>query len=91
MARQVRQSTQFKRDIKRLMRQGADLTKLEAIVIRLVAELPLDERQRDHALSGNWRGYRDCHIEPDWLLIYRVVDDELQLTRTGSHAELFGR
>ena len=73
------------------MRQGADLTKLEAIVIRLVAELPLDERQRDHALSGNWRGYRDCHIEPDWLLIYRVVDDELQLTRTGSHAELFGR
>ncbi len=90
MALQLRQSTQFKRDIKRLTRQGADLTKLEAVVIRLVAELPLEERHRDHALAGNWRGYRDCHIEPDWLLIYHVIDDELQLTRTGSHAELFG-
>lgn len=91
MARQVRQSTQFKRDIKRLTRQGAELAKLESVVIRLVAELPLEERHHDHALTGNWRGYRDCHIEPDWLLIYRLVDDELQLTRTGSHAELFGR
>lgn len=91
MARQVRQSTQFKRDIKRLTRQGADLAKLETVVVCLVAELPLDERHRDHALTGNWRGYRDCHIEPDWLLLYRVVDDELQLTRTGSHAALFGR
>lgn len=91
MARQVRQSTQFKRDIKRLTRQGADLAKLETVVIHLVAERPLAERHRDHALTGNWRGYRDCHIEPDWLLLYRIVDDELQLTRTGSHAELFGR
>lgn len=91
MARQVRQSTQFKRDIKRLTRQGADLAKLETVVIHLVGERPLAERHRDYALTGNWRGYRDCHIEPDWLLLYRIVGDELQLTRTGSHAELFGR
>jgi len=50
----------------------------------------LEEKYRDHPLTGNWRGYRDCHIQPDWLLIYRIADVELQLIRTGSHAELFG-
>ncbi len=87
----IRQSTQFRRDIKRLNRQGADLSKVEMVVKVLVAQEPLAERYRDHPLTGNWVGYRDCHIQPDWLLIYRVVDDELQLARTGGHAEVFGK
>ena len=87
----IRQSTQFRRDIKRLSRQGADLSKIETVIKALVAQEPLAERYRDHPLTGNWVGYRDCHIQPDWLLIYRVIDDELQLNRTGSHAELFSK
>jgi len=87
----IRQSTQFRRDIKRLSRQDTDLSLLEAVIKKLVAQEPLEERYRDHPLTGNWRGYRDCHLQPDWLLIYRIHDDELQLVRTGSHAELFGK
>jgi mRNA interferase YafQ len=56
----------------------------------LVEQVPLDERFRDHALIGDWKGFRECHIQPDWLLIYRIEGDELQLARTGSHAQLFG-
>lgn len=87
----IRQSTQFRRDIKRLLRSGADLVKLEEVIETLVDEQALDSRYRDHSLIGNWKGHRECHIQPDWLLIYRVTGDELQLVRTGSHSELFGR
>lgn len=87
----VRQSTQFRRDVKRLLRQGADLSRLEAVVATLIDEQALDDRYRDHALIGNWKGHRECHIHPDWLLIYRVTSEELQLVRTGTHSELFGR
>jgi mRNA interferase YafQ len=86
----IRQSTSFRRDVKRLLRQGAELARLETVVGRLVAQQPLDEHYRDHALVGNWRGYRECHIQPDWLLIYQATEAELQLVRTGSHRELFG-
>lgn len=86
----LRQSSKFRRDVKRLLRSGIDLSKLESVVETLVDQEPLDERYRDHPLIGNWKGYRECHLQPDWLLIYRVVSDELQLVRTGSHAELFG-
>jgi mRNA interferase YafQ len=65
------------------------MTKLRELLLLLLAEDPLPERCRDHPLRGNWKGYRDAHIEPDWLLIYRFVDDELHLVRTGSHADLF--
>lgn len=85
----IRQSTQFRRDIKRLKRQGVDLAKLKAVINQLVAQSPLSETNRDHLLVGNWKGFCECHIQPDWLLIYRVEDEELQLARTGSHAELF--
>ncbi len=91
MLLRIRQSTKFRRDIKRLSKQGADLSKLETAIKALVAKEPLEEKYRDHPLTGNWGGYRDCHLQPDWLLIYRVADDELQLARTGSHAELFGK
>ncbi len=86
----IRQATRFRRDVKRLRRQGRDLAQLKLVIKTLVAEDPLDGRYRDHALVGNWYGFRECHLQPDWLLIYRVEDDELQLARTGSHAELFG-
>lgn len=87
----IRQSTQFRRDVKRLLRSGVDLSKLEDVITTLVNQQILEDRFRDHPLIGNWRGHRECHIQPDWLLIYRVIDLELQLVRTGSHSELFGR
>ena len=90
MALSIRQSTTFKRDIKRLQRQRVDLSKLTAVITTLADENPLESHYRDHALVGNWKGYRECHIQPDWLLIYRVENDELQLARSGSHANLFG-
>ena len=90
MALTIRQATKFRRDVKRLKRQGVDLAPLQAVIVTLVAEKSLDERYRDHLLVGNWRGFHECHLQPDWLLIYRIEMDELQLARTGSHAELFG-
>ncbi len=87
----IRQSTQFRRDVKRLLRGGVDLSKLEVVVTVLVSQQTLEDRFRDHPLIGNWKGHRECHIQPDWLLVYRVKDQELQLVRTGSHSELFGR
>jgi mRNA interferase YafQ len=86
----IRQSTQFRRDVKRLLRGGVDLSKLEDVVTVLVNQQTLEVRFRDHPLIGNWKGHRECHIQPDWLLVYRVKDQELQLVRTGSHSELFG-
>lgn len=82
-------TSQFKRDIKRLQKQGKDMEKLKALITLLVNEEPPPEPYQDHPLRGNWKGYRDAHIEPDWLLLYRVQDNELQLARTGSHANLF--
>ncbi len=90
MSLPIRQSTIFKRDIKRLRRQRVDLSKLTAVVTTLANQKPLRLQYRDHALVGNWKEYRECHILPDWLLIYRVENDELQLARSGSHANLFG-
>ena len=82
-------SSQFKRDVKRLQKRGKDMGKLRIVLGLLIEKSPLPEAYQDHALRGNLRGYRDAHIEPDWLLLYRVVGDELHLARTGSHADLF--
>jgi mRNA interferase YafQ len=82
-------SGQFRRDVKRAARRGKDMSRLRALIVRLLAGDALPERYKDHPLRGNWKGYRDVHIEPDWLLIYRIVGDELHLVRTGSHADLF--
>jgi len=83
------QTSHFKRDFKRAKKRGKDLGKLKEVV-RLIAEgEALEERHRDHALGGKWTGSRDCHIEPDWILIYRVDDSSLFLERTGSHSDLF--
>ena len=83
------QTIQFKKDIKRLQKRGKDLAKIKAVIDLLLAQKPLPEKNRDHPLGGNWAGHRDCHIEPDWLLIYKVLDDEVRLERTGTHSDLF--
>ena len=82
-------STQFKRDVKRAKKRGKDLSKLRTLLSLLIERKPLPASSFDHPLKGNWKGYRDVHIEPDWLLLYRVVGNELHLVRTGSHADLF--
>ena len=82
-------SSQFKRDVRRAAKRGRDLTKLRALLSSLIRQHPLTARHLDHPLRGIWKGYREAHIEPDWLLIYRVVGSELRLVRTGSHADLF--
>ena len=82
-------SGQFRKDVKRAEKRGKDLNKLKQVLVLLLDGEILPERLRDHPLRGNWNGYRDLHIEPDWLLIYRIAGDELNLARTGSHADLF--
>lgn len=88
-------SGQFKRDYKLALKRGCDPKKLEEVVSILCREEPLPQSYRDHALtitnSRNYKGMRECHIEPDWLLIYKVVRDTLilKLIRTGSHSDLF--
>ena len=81
----------FKKDYKRCKKQGKDLQKLKKVIADLRAGKTLDEKHQDHSLSGNYFGSRECHIEPDFLLIYRIDDDKLVLTavRLGSHSELF--
>ena len=85
----VFQTSQFRKDIKKAGKRGKDLTKLME-VIRLISNgSPLPDKHRDQPLSGNWSGSRDCHMEPDWLLIYRVDEECLFLERTGTHSDLF--
>ena len=83
------QSGQFRRDVKRAEKRGKDMAKLRQALLLLLNGEALPERYKDHPLRGNWNGYRDLHIEPDWLLIYKILGDELLLARTGSHADLF--
>ena len=84
---------QFKKDYKLAIKRGCDPKKFEAVVTLLCAEQPLPEKYRDHALtaSRNYQGVRECHIEPDWLLVYQVVNEKLilKLIRTGTHSDLF--
>ena len=87
--RSIRCDTQFKRDVKRLKKRHKDLEKLKIIIQLLVAGEKLRPENRDHKLKGTLKDCRKCHIEPDWLLIYRIEGSELCLARTGSHADLF--
>ncbi len=89
MMRQIRYTKQFQKDFKRLQKQGKELTMLKVVIGQLAAGEILSAKYKDHPLHGNYAGTRDCHIAPDWVLIYVVVGDELRLIRTGSHAELF--
>ncbi len=82
-------TSQFKKDFKRVSKQGKDLEKLEFIIETLLSKKILDPKFKDHPLSGKWKNHRDCHIEPDWVLIYQITSDSLILERTGSHSDLF--
>jgi len=82
-------TTQFERDLRLMQRRGKSIDKLKAVLTKLIDEEPLAERQLDHPLTGNYRGRRECHIEPDWLLIYKLVDEEIIFERTGTHTDLF--
>lgn len=87
---ELRATSTFEKDLKRARKQGKDLDKQEAIVNLLQAQAQLPARCHPHPLRGNWLGYWDCHVEPDWILLYKITDKMLILTRTGSHADLFG-
>lgn len=89
---ELRFTAKFKKDYKRIKRQGKDPSKLETTLEALVRGKNLPDAMRDHSLGGTYRGHRECHIEPDWLLIYRVDEKGLVLvaTRTGSYSELLG-
>lgn len=89
--REIVLSSRFKRDLKLIVKRGYDLNLLDTVVEKLANDIPLEERHRDHALTGNYVGFRECHVLPDWLLIYRVDDTELILflSRTGTHSDLF--
>ena len=84
-------SGQFKRDIKAAQKRGKDLSKLRTLLLLLIEAAPIPSEYLDHPLKGQWKGYRDSHIEPDWLLIYRVEGDDLHLVRTGTHSDIFGQ
>lgn len=88
--REVHFTTRFKKDYKRLQNQPRILQRLHTVIDLLQSAQPLARKYGDHALTGNWSGHRECHITPDWLLIYRLEEDMLILDRTGSHADLFG-
>jgi mRNA interferase YafQ len=87
--RQISRSAQFKRDVKLAEKRGKDLAKLRELISLLAEEESLPPQYKDHALSGKWKYYRDSHIEPDWLLLYKVDRNDLYLVRTGTHADLF--
>jgi mRNA interferase YafQ len=86
---QIERSNQFKKDVKKALKRGKNPDLLKEIIELLVNRRQLPAKNRDHKLSGNYVNYRECHIEPDWLLIYFVTDEVLRLERTGTHADLF--
>jgi mRNA interferase YafQ len=87
--KRVSQTTHFSRDLKKMRKRGKDLSKLREVVRQLAVGKLLDPRLRDHALVGQWQPSRDCHIEPDWILIYTADEATLRLERTGTHSDLF--
>ena len=88
----IKYQTAFKKDYKRIKKRGYNISLLEEVIDKLANQKELDKKYKDHALVGQWIGFRECHIAPDWLLIYQIKEDELvlTLTRTGTHTELLG-
>ncbi len=85
----IRYSAKFKKDFKTCVKRNYDMSLLQQAIDTLKIPAPLPLKNKDHNLSGNYSEYRECHIQPDWLLIYQQTDTELLLYRTGSHADLF--
>ena len=84
-------TNKMKRDVRRIVKRGKDITKLIIALDLLAAKTPLPQNYNDHSLKGDMQGYRECHLEADWLLIYYVVEDKLTLVAigTGTHSDLF--
>ncbi len=82
-------TSQFKKDYKKIMTSDNDIKLLEDVMQTLIKQQPLKPKHRDHILTGNYKGHRECHIKPDWLLIYRLESDTIIFVRTGKHAILF--
>ena len=93
MKRDIVWTTRFKKDYKLAIKRHLDIELLDDIIRALSRGETLSEKNKDHELSGDWTGHRECHIQPDWLLVYRIEDDVLvlTLTRTGTHSDLFGK
>ncbi|MCI5752353.1 MAG: type II toxin-antitoxin system YafQ family toxin [Oscillospiraceae bacterium] len=89
----IKYHSSFKKDYKRIVKRGYDIKQFEKVLNILVNKESLPQIYRDHELSGNWKGCRECHIQPDWLLIYKIENDVLTLTlfRTGTHSDLFDK
>jgi len=85
----IQSTKKFLKDLKRASKRGKNIDDLEHLIDLLQAETPLPPNNKDHPLIGNWSKHRECHIDPDWLLIYRIDGQSLILERTGSHADLF--
>ncbi|WP_325200865.1 type II toxin-antitoxin system YafQ family toxin [Oscillibacter sp.] len=87
----IRYEKSFKKDYKRVKRRGYDIELLENVLELLARQEPLPPKYKDHALTGEYKGFRECHITPNWLLVYEIHDQELilVLTRTGTHSDLF--
>ncbi len=82
-------TTSFKKDFKKVSKQGKNLPLIKEIISKLIRQIPLDKKHREHTLAGNYKDKKECHITPDWLLIYEIDGKNLILHRTGSHSELF--
>jgi mRNA interferase YafQ len=82
-------SGQFKRDVKKAEKRGKQMHKLRSLLLLLIQGQPLPKAYLDHPLKGKWKGHRGAHIEPDWILVYRIGENDLHLTRTGTHADVF--
>jgi len=91
MSREIFYTSCFRRDLKRMKKQGKEIHKLVEVVEWLANDIVLAPKYRDHALSGNYSGFRECHIEPDWLLIYQLDNENIVLvvSRAGTHSDLF--
>ena len=87
---EVKETSQFKKDYRLAKRRGQNIQTLKDVIIQLANDHPLPEKNRDHALTGDWKGFRECHVAPDWLLVYKKENDihVLTLTRLGSHSDL---
>lgn len=89
--REIVRSSQFRKDVRLAHKQGKDLTILKRIITMLANDEPLPDKYRDHALVGNWKEHRECHVTPDWLLVYKKTDNNglvLLLVRVASHSDL---
>jgi len=82
-------TSQFKRDVKRIKKRGKDISKLKEVLETIASRKDLESRYRNHMLIGQYAGVRECHVEPDWLLLYKLSESEVVLIRTGTHADLF--